>query len=410
MKLFRMTMRTALRALRRNKLRSALTMLGIIIGVAAVITMVSIGQGADAAVQQQIRSLGNNMLMIIPGATTSSGVRSGWGGVSTLTTNDAAGIKKECPAVADVTYMKRQVVQVIYGDQNWSTVAQGSTPAYERVRDWPVASGSFFTERDEETANKVVILGQTVVDHLFGPGEDAVGALIRIKDVPFRVIGVLEAKGQTTWGQDQDDLVLMPFSTAERRVLGTQFLGSVDMIFVSAASTEEISAAEKQITALLHERHHIQPGQENDFTVRNLNDIAKASESASKVMTNLLLSVASISLLVGGIGIMNILLVSVTERTREIGIRMAVGAKSRHILLQFLVEAITLSMVGGLAGTILGIAGAQLVSYFATWPTLLSAPAILGSFLFSGAVGVFFGFYPARKASRLDPIMALRYE
>jgi len=409
-KLFRMTMRTALRALRRNKLRSALTMLGIIIGVAAVITMVSIGQGADAAVQQQIRSLGNNMLMIIPGATTSSGVRSGWGGVSTLTTNDAAGIKKECPAVADVTYMKRQVVQVIYGDQNWSTVAQGSTPAYERVRDWPVASGSFFTERDEETANKVVILGQTVVDHLFGPGEDAVGALIRIKDVPFRVIGVLEAKGQTTWGQDQDDLVLMPFSTAERRVLGTQFLGSVDMIFVSAASTEEISAAEKQIAALLHERHHIQPGQENDFTVRNLNDIAKASESASKVMTNLLLSVASISLLVGGIGIMNILLVSVTERTREIGIRMAVGAKSRHILLQFLVEAITLSMVGGLAGTILGIAGAQLVSYFATWPTLLSAPAILGSFLFSGAVGVFFGFYPARKASRLDPIMALRYE
>jgi putative ABC transport system permease protein len=410
MKLFRMTMRTALRALRRNKLRSGLTMLGIIIGVAAVITMVSIGQGADAAVQQQIRSLGNNMLMIIPGATTSSGVRSGWGGVSTLTTNDATGIKKDCPAVADATYMKRQVVQVIYGDQNWSTVAQGSTPAYEKVRDWPVAAGSFFTERDEETANKVVVLGQTVVDHLFGPGEDPVGAMIRIKEVPFRVIGVLESKGQTTWGQDQDDLVLMPFSTAERRVLGTQFLGSVDMIFVSAASTEEIGAAEKQISALLHERHHIQPGQENDFTVRNLNDIAKASESASKVMTSLLFSVASISLLVGGIGIMNILLVSVTERTREIGIRMAVGAKSRHILLQFLVEAITLSMVGGLAGTIVGIVGAQLVSYFATWPTLLSAPAVAGSFLFSGAVGVFFGFYPARKASRLDPITALRYE
>ncbi len=410
MKLLRMTMRTALRALRRNKLRSALTMLGIIIGVAAVITMVSIGQGADAAVQKQILSLGNNMLMVIPGATTASGVRSGWGGVSTLTTNDAQAIKKDCPAVGEVTYMKRQVVQVIYGDQNWSTVAQGSTPAYERVRDWPVISGSFFTERDEETANKVVVLGQTVVDHLFGPGEDPVGALIRIKDVPFRVIGVLEPKGQTTWGQDQDDVVVMPFATAERRVLGTQFLGSVDMIFVSALSTGDIGAAEKQITALLHERHHIQPGQENDFTVRNLNDIAKASESASKVMTNLLLSVASISLLVGGIGIMNILLVSVTERTREIGIRMAVGAKARHILLQFLVEAVTLSMVGGLAGAILGIAGAQLVSYFATWPTLLSAPAVVGSFLFSGAVGVFFGFYPARKASRLDPILALRYE
>jgi putative ABC transport system permease protein len=410
MKLLRMTLRAALRALRRNKLRSGLTMLGIIIGVAAVITMVSIGQGADAAVQKQILSLGNNMLMIIPGATTASGVRSGWGGVSTLNTSDALAIKKDCPAVADVTYMKRQVVQVIYGDQNWSTVAQGSTPSYERVRDWPVAEGSFFTERDEETANKVVVLGQTVVDHLFSPGEDPVGAMIRIKDVPFRVIGVLESKGQTTWGQDQDDVVVMPFSTAERRVLGTQFVGSVDMIFVSAASPAEISTAEKQITALLHERHHIQPGQENDFTVRNLNDIAKASESASKVMTNLLLSVASISLLVGGIGIMNILLVSVTERTREIGIRMAVGAKGRHILLQFLVEAITLSMVGGLAGSILGIAAAQLVSYFATWPTLLSAPAVVGSFLFSGAVGVFFGFYPARKAARLDPIAALRYE
>ncbi len=410
MKLLRMTMRTALRALRRNKLRSALTMLGIIIGVAAVITMVSIGQGADAAVQKQILSLGNNMLMIIPGATTASGVRSGWGGVSTLTNSDAVAIKKDCSAVADVTYMKRQVVQVIYGDQNWSTVAQGSTPAYERVRDWPVVTGSFFSERDEETANKVVVLGQTVVDHLFSPGEDPVGAMIRIKDVPFRVIGVLEAKGQTTWGQDQDDVVVMPFSTAERRVLGTQFLGSVDMIFVSALSSTEISTAEKEITALLHDRHHIQPGQENDFTVRNLNDIAKASESASKVMTNLLFSVASISLLVGGIGIMNILLVSVTERTREIGIRMAVGAKGRHILLQFLVEAITLSMVGGLAGAILGIAGAQLVSYVATWPTLLSAPAVVGSFLFSGAVGVFFGFYPARKASRLDPIAALRYE
>src|SRR5262249_10308690 len=272
-------------------------------------------------------SLGNNMLRVVPGATTASGVRSGWGGVSTLTASDAIAIKKECPAVADTTYFKRQVVQVIYGDQNWSTVAQGSTPSYERVRDWPVVSGAFFTERDEETANKVVVLGQTVVDHLFGPGEDPVGAMIRIKEVPFRVIGVLEAKGQTTWGQDQDDVVVMPFSTAERRVLGTQFLGSVDMIFVSAVSTEMIGEAEEQITALLHERHHIQPGQENDFTVRNLNDIAKASESASKVMTNLLLSVASISLLVGGIGIMNILLVSVTERTREIGIRMAVGAK-----------------------------------------------------------------------------------
>ena len=405
-----MTLTAALRALRRNKLRSALTMLGIVIGVAAVIAMVAIGQGADAAVQAQIRSLGNNLLMVIPGATTSAGVRSGWGGVSTLTVNDALAIRKECQAVAEVSYFRRQVVQVIYGDQNWSTAAQGTTPSYPRVRDWAMSAGSFFTERDEETANKVIVLGQTVVDHLFGPGEDPVGALIRIKDVPFRVVGVLESKGQSSWGQDQDDVVLMPFSTAERRVLGTQFLGSTDMIFASATSTAEIDAGAKQITALLHDRHHIQPDQENDFTVRNLNDIAKASESASKVMTTLLLSVASISLLVGGIGIMNILLVSVTERTREIGLRMAVGAKSRHILLQFLVEAITLSMVGGLAGAILGVSSARVISYFAAWPTLLSPAAIAGSFLFSGAVGVFFGFYPARKASRLDPITALRYE
>ncbi len=410
MKLLRMTVRTALRALRRNKLRSVLTMLGIIIGVAAVITMVSIGQGADAAVQKQIQSLGTNLLMVIPGATTSGGVRSGWGGVSTLTTADAQVIKKECAAVAEVTYFRRAVVQVIYGEQNWSTAAQGSTPSFEKVRQWSTSSGSFFTQRDEDTANRVVVLGQTVVDHLFGPGEDPVGAAVRIKDVPFQVVGVLEAKGQTTWGQDQDDVVVMPFSTAERRVLGTQFIGSVDMIFVSAASQAEIDDASKQITALLHERHRIQPGQEDDFTVRSLNDMAKASESASKVMTNLLLSVASISLLVGGIGIMNILLVSVTERTREIGVRMAVGAKSRHILLQFLVEAITLSMVGGLLGALLGVGAARMVSYLANWPTLLSAPAIFGSFLFSGAVGIFFGFYPAHKASRLDPITALRYE
>jgi putative ABC transport system permease protein len=410
MKLLRMTLRTALRALRRNKLRSALTMLGIIIGVAAVITMVSIGQGADAAVQQQIMSLGTNLLMVVPGATTSSGARSGWGGVSTLTAADAAAIEKECPSVANMTYFRRQVVQIVYGDQNWSTVAQGATPSYQKVRGWRTTSGSFFTQRDEDTANRVVVLGQTVVDHLFAPGEEAVDALVRIKDVPFRIVGVLESKGQTTWGQDQDDLVIMPFSTATRRVLGTQFVGTVDMIFASAASPDDIPAASGEITALLHDRHHTQPGEEDDFTVRSLNDMAQASASASKVMTNLLLSVASISLLVGGIGIMNILLVSVTERTREIGIRMAVGAKSAHILLQFLVEAVTLSMVGGLAGALLGVAGARLISYFAAWPTLLSAPAVVGSFLFSGAVGVLFGLYPARKASRLDPIIALRYE
>jgi putative ABC transport system permease protein len=410
MKLLRMTLHAALRALRRNKLRSALTMLGIIIGVAAVITMVSIGQGANAAVQKQIMSLGTNLLMVVPGATTAAGVRSGWGGVSTLKASDAQAIERECPAVAGVTYFRRQIVQVVYGDQNWSTVAQGTTVSFQEVRQWPVVAGSFFTARDEETANRVVVLGQTVVDQLFGRGVDPIGAMVRIKDVPFRVIGVLEAKGQTTWGQDQDDVLVMPFSTAERRVLGAEFLGTVDMIFASAVSAAEMGEASQQIQALLHERHHILPGQEDDFSVRSLNDMAKASQSASEVMTNLLLTVASISLIVGGIGIMNILLVSVTERTREIGIRMAVGAKGRHILLQFLVEAIVLSMVGGLAGALLGIGAAYAVSYLANWPTLLSPAAIVGSFLFSGAVGVFFGFYPARKASRLDPIAALRYE
>jgi ABC-type antimicrobial peptide transport system permease subunit len=410
MKLIRMTLRTALRALRRNKMRSGLTMLGIVIGVAAVIAMVSIGRGADAAVQKQIQSLGNNMLMVVPGATTAAGVRSGWGGVSTLTVGDAQAIKNEADGVLDVTYLKRQIVQVVYGNQNWSTVAQGVTASYKDVRAWPVTSGTFFTLRDEQTANRVAVLGQTVVNQLFGFGEDPVGAIIRVKGIPFRVLGVLEPKGQTAWGQDQDDCVVMPFSTAERRVLGTEFLGSVDSIFVSVVNAGDTPRVVGQIDGLLRARHRIQPGIESDFTVRNLDDIARASRMATQVMTNLLFSVASISLLVGGIGIMNILLVSVTERTREIGIRMAVGAKSSHILLQFLIEAIALSMFGGLAGCFLGVAAAELISYIAKWPTLLSPLAVVGSFLFSGAVGVFFGYYPARKASQLDPIAALRYE
>jgi putative ABC transport system permease protein len=410
MNVFWMTVVTALRALRRNKLRSVLTMLGIIIGVGAVITMVSIGRGADAAVQQQIRSLGNNLLMVVPGATTANGVRSGWGAASTLTMSDAAAIEKECPAVDELSYMKRQVVQVVYGNENWSTSAQGVTPAYQTVRDWPPATGRFFDDRDEAGAMPVALLGQTVVDHLFGPGEDPLGATIRVKGVPFEVIGVLRRKGQTSWGQDQDDIVLMPFSTAERRVLGTQILGTVDMIFVATSNSADLPRAEEQIRALLHERHHVQPGQDEDFTVRDLNEIAEASRSASQVMTNLLLSVASISLLVGGIGIMNIMLVSVTERTREIGIRMAVGAKTRHILLQFLVEAVVVSMFGGALGVLIGILSTGLIARLAEWPTMLSAPAIAMAFLFSATVGVVFGFYPARRAARLDPIVALRTE
>ncbi len=407
--LLAMTARAALRALRRNKLRSALTMLGIVIGVGAVIAMVSIGQGADSAVQKQIQSLGTNMLMVVPGATTSSGVRSGSGGAM-LTRRDGEAIAAECSLVTDVAWLKRQLVQVVYGDRNWSTVAQGTTPSYASVRNWPVPRGAFFTQRDEDTANRVAVLGQTVADNLFASGEDPIGAVIRVKGVPFRVIGVLEKKGQTSWGQDQDDVILMPFSTAERRVLGTQIVGTVDMIFASAVSARDLTEAMDQIGSVLRERHRIQPGQDDDFTVRNLNDMARASESASKVMASLLLAVASISLLVGGIGIMNILLVSVTERTREIGIRMAVGARGRDILLQFLVEAIALSLAGGIAGSVLGIASARLVSAFAGWPTLISPGAVFGSILFSAVVGIFFGFYPARRAASLDPIQALRYE
>ena len=410
MRLLGMTLRTALRALRRNKMRSGLTMLGVVIGVAAVIAMVSIGQGANQAVKQQIESLGTNLLMVIPGATTSNGVRSGWGGVSTLTVGDSEAIGNEAPAVAGVSHLRRQVVQVVAGSLNWSTVAQGATPSYAAVRNWPVAEGEFFTDADERAAARVAVLGQTVVDHLFGAGEDPIGAEIRIKEVPFRVIGVLEKKGQTAWGQDQDDVIVIPFRTGERRVIGTGILGMVDMVFATTASAQELDEATRQITTLLRQRHHLPPGQDDDFTVRNLNDMARASETTSRLMASLLLAVASISLLVGGVGIMNILLVSVTERTREIGIRMAVGAKGRHILLQFLVEAISLSLAGGLAGVLLGVAAARLVSRLAGWPTLLSPGAMMGSLLFSAAVGVFFGFYPARKAARMDPIAALRYE
>ncbi len=410
MKLLRMTFLVALSALRRNKLRAALTMLGIIIGVAAVIAMVSIGQGASAAVQAQIRSLGTNLLMVIPGATTAAGVRSGWGGVSTLTVSDARAIERECSAVAAVTYLRRQVVQVVHAEQNWSTVAQGTTVSFPVVREWGIARGRFFTEREEEAAARVAVLGQTVVDQLFGAGQDPLGATIRIRNVPFEVIGVLEAKGQTTWGQDQDDVVIVPFSTGERRLFGTQLFNFVDMIFASARSTAHIPEAAQEIRALLRERHRIPAGEDDDFTVRSLDDMARASESASRVMTNLLFAVASISLIVGGIGIMNILLVSVTERTREIGLRMAVGAKARHILLQFLMEAIVLSVIGGCAGIVVGLIASVLVSSLGGWPTLLSPLAIVGALAFSAAVGIFFGYYPAWKASRLEPIAALRYE
>ena len=410
MKLLRMTALTALRALRRNPLRSALTTLGIVIGVAAVIAMVSVGRGAESAVQAQIDSLGTNLLMVVPGATTAAGVRSGWGGVSTLTAADAEALREAVPGLAAVTYFRREVAQVVAGEKNWATAVQGTPPSYFDVRPWAVASGSGYDERDEAAANRVALLGRTVVDQVFGPGQDPVGATIRIRDVPFRVVGVLESVGQTMWGQDQDDVIFIPFRTAERRVMGAEMIGRVDMIQASALRAEDMESIEEQMNAVLRQRHRILPGQEDDFTVRSMEEFARASRMASQVMNNLLLAVASISLLVGGIGIMNILLVSVTERTREIGIRMAVGAKSRHILLQFLVEAVALAAVGGLLGIILGIGAAALIGSLAGWPILLAPDAIVGALLFAAAVGVFFGFYPARKAARLDPIVALRWE
>lgn len=410
MRLLVVTVRIALRALWRNTLRSLLTILGIIIGVAAVIAMVSIGQGASVAVQEQIARMGNNMLIILSGSVTQGGVRTGAGGRSTLRVGDAKAMQRECPAVSAVTYTRRQVQQVVVGNQNWSTAIMGVTAEYQTVRDWPLAAGRFLTKQDEDSGATVAVLGQTVIENLFGPGQNPLDQVIRIKNVPFRVVGMLTPKGQSTQGSDQDDTVLIPFTTAERKVMGASMLGTVGSIMVSAASPELIPEAERQIKALLRERHRLKHNQDDDFMIRNLADVAATAESTSQSMSILLASVASVSLLVGGIGIMNIMLVSVTERTREIGIRLAVGAKRRDILTQFLLEAVVLSTIGGVCGVVLGVVGSQLVSSIAEWPTIVPVDAIMLAVVFSGAVGIFFGFYPARKAAHLDPIQALRYE
>ena len=399
-------LKVAYKALGRNKMRSSLTMLGIIIGVAAVIAMLGIGEGAKKMVNSQIASLGDNLLNIFPGSFMSGGMRAGAGTRTSLTEEDAKAIKEKCPAVLRISPVVRTGAQVVAGNLNWGTSIEGYSTDFPLIRSWPLASGTFFTEQDVKGATKVCILGKTVVDNLF-PGEDPVGEIIRIKKLPFRVIGVLSPKGQNPFGRDQDDMIVVPYTTAQKKIAGITYINS---IIASAVDRTRIDLATKQVTDLLRQRHRILPGQDDDFTVRSQLDIATAAGSTSKIMTILLAAIASISLIVGGIGIMNIMLVSVTERTREIGIRMAVGARGKDILTQFLIESIVLSLIGGIVGIILGVLSSKLISAVLHWPIFISVLAIALSFFFSGFVGVFFGFYPARKASNLDPIEALRYE
>ena len=405
-----LTIITALRILGRNRLRAGLTMLGIVIGVGAVIAMVSIGEGAKRAVQAQIATMGTNVIIIWPGATTVSGVRGGQGGAVTLTVFDALDLKKKIPLLSDTGWAKREVMQIVNGNRNWNGSINGISPSYLTIRDWSFSSGGPFTQSDMDSAARVALIGQTLVDNLFDSGEEPVGAVIRIKNVPFRVIGVLAPKGQSAQGSDQDDVIFIPFTTAERKVFGTPFLGSIGAMFASTDRTEDLPKAVEQIRDVLRTRHRLQPDQNDDFTVKTQIDIGKVQEGTSQTLTLMLFSIASVSLLVGGIGIMNILLVSVTERTREIGVRMAVGAKRRHIVMQFLIEAMTLSLVGGALGIVFGIVGAKLTTVIAGWPTIISSDVIVVAFFFSLAVGLFFGLYPANKASRLNPIEALRYE
>ncbi|MFZ4440715.1 MAG: ABC transporter permease [Syntrophales bacterium] len=403
------TFKISFRALRVNKMRSALTMLGIIIGVGAVITMLAVGTGASEKISEQMASIGSNLLIVMPGSSTSGGLRMGSGTQSTLTQDDAEAIARECPAVSDVAPTFNGAAQVVYGNQNWSTGVTGTTPGVLPVRDWSLASGRAFTDQDVRNATKVCLLGQTVADNLFG-NMDPVGQIIRIKKIPFMVIGVLAKKGQSDHGQDQDDTIIVPLTTAQKKIFGTRFVGMVRAITVKAKSADDLAAAETQINDLLSQRHRIGLRQEKDFTVRNLTQMMEAREQATQVMGLLLAAIASVSLLVGGIGIMNIMLVSVTERTREIGIRMSVGAKTWDIRLQFIIEALTLSLIGGVAGIVLGVSGSKILSALAGWPTVVSPLSVLMSFSFSGLVGLFFGFYPAYKASLLNPIDALHYE
>jgi putative ABC transport system permease protein len=397
---------SAFRALQRNKMRSFLTMLGIIIGVGAVIAMLAIGQGAEYSVKEQIASLGTNVLMVYPGAQQQAGVRTAAGSATTLTEDDALAIAKECPAVQYISPGSMAGGQIIAGNLNWSTGINGVGVDYLEIRQWPIEYGEFFTDQDVKAAAKVCVLGKTVADNLF-PESSPVDQTVRIRSVPFKVVGVLTKKGQNAMGQDQDDVILAPYTTVIRRL---SHWPNLRFILVSATSLKDISVAQTQISELLRMRHKIQPYDSDDFTIRNQTDLAATATATTDILTILLASIASVSLLVGGIGIMNIMLVSVTERTREIGIRMSIGARSRDILTQFLIEALVLSLLGGIVGIILGVVGSSVISSLAKWPTIVTAFSIILSFGFSIAIGIFFGFYPARKAAMLNPIDALRYE
>ncbi|PYM35039.1 MAG: multidrug ABC transporter substrate-binding protein [Candidatus Rokuibacteriota bacterium] len=405
------SVRIAVRALRVNKLRSALTMLGIIIGVGAVIAMVGVGAGAQESVAERIESLGSNLIVATSGSVTSSGVRLGQGTQYTLTEDDAAAVAREIEAVQVAAPSIKGKGQVVFGNLNWSTDIYGVTEDYLEARDWPLVAGRSLAPEDVDGATKVAVLGQTTALNLFGEA-DPLGQIVRIQKVPFTVIGLLDEKGESAYGYDQDDLVLIPLSTAKTKVLGTSLANprSVRKIEIKIRPGEDLTEAEAQIRTLLRQRHRLQPGNDDNFKLGNLTEVLEAKEQAAQVMTYLLAAIASVSLLVGGIGIMNIMLVSVTERTREIGLRLAVGASDWDILLQFLVEAVTLAVIGGVVGIAAGLVGSRAISYFAEWRTLVMPDTIVVAFGFAAAIGIFFGFYPAKKAARLDPIESLRYE
>jgi len=402
----RATLVMALRALRRNKLRTVLTMLGIIIGVAAVIAMVAIGNGATSQVENQIAALGQNVVLVFAGSFTAGGVRAGWGNAGTLKVGDALAIAREVPDAVAVSPEVRTKNQVGAENQNWFTNIQGESPDYFSIRNWQFAEGTSFSDRDVKGATKVAVIGQTIVRQLFD-NDDPLGQILRVKGVPFEIVGVLAGKGLSVMGQDQDDVVIIPYTSAMKRIMGVTNLSEIN---IQADTPDKIIDVQNEVADLLRQRHKVVADQNDDFTIHNQQEFTDAATATSRILTILVVSIASVSLLVGGIGIMNIMLVSVTERTREIGIRMAVGAHGRDILLQFLIEATSLSTMGGIIGIVLGIGASKLLSIFAQWPTLVSPLSVVLSFMFSACVGIFFGFYPARKAAALDPIEALRYE